>query len=299
MNTNKRSYVVTAASGRIGGRVAAGLLRAGHEVRVIGRNAARLQPLAQQGAVLFVGNLADRGILERAFAGADAALLLVPGNRASRNFRRYFTDLGATYAAAARTARLRSALFVSSLGAHTERHRGLVLVHRDVELELNEVATLAVTHLRASFFYENLFYFLPAMQARGGLYTPIDPEVQIDMAPTSDVAALALRLLAELPPRTTTHELRGVRPLSLREIADVIGRQLGRTFPCARTPRAENVDAMVAAGSSYDFAHQMNDAWDTFSAFGTLRDPEATASSNATTPIEDFVRAELAPKLSQ
>jgi hypothetical protein len=56
---------------------------------------------------------------------------------------------------------------------------------------------------------------------------------------------------------------------------------------------------VVAAASSYDFAHQMNDRWDTFSAFGALRDPAVTASSVATTPIEDFIRDQLAPKLAQ
>ncbi|MCU1283157.1 MAG: epimerase [bacterium] len=294
----KRIYVVTAATGRIAGAVASGLLRAGHEVRAIGRDRQKLQLLAAQGATVIAGDLADRAMLEHAFAGADAALLLVTGDRASRDFRRSFADVGASYAAAARATRLPSALFVSSLGAHAERHRGLVLVHRDVELALDEVPTLATTHLRAAFFYENLFYFMGAMQTRGGLYTPLDPDVAIDMAPTRDVAALALRLLAEPPDRRTVHELHSVRPLALREIAGAIAAQLGRAFPAGRTSRDENSELLLEAGVSHDFAHLMNDAWDTISTVGSMRDPAAHAATNATTPIEDFLREHIVPKLA-
>src|SRR5262249_25507681 len=127
-----RTYAITASSGRIGNRVARGLLRAGHQVRVLGRHADRLQPLVELGAKAYVGDLRDRANLERAFTGADAALLIVRADRTARNFRRDFEDVGATYAAAARATGLPSALFVSCTGAHDDRHRGLVLVHRDV-----------------------------------------------------------------------------------------------------------------------------------------------------------------------
>ena len=39
---SKRTYVVTGATGRIGSRVARGLLDAGHHVNVIGRNLERV-----------------------------------------------------------------------------------------------------------------------------------------------------------------------------------------------------------------------------------------------------------------
>jgi uncharacterized protein YbjT (DUF2867 family) len=293
----KHIYVVTAATGRIAGAVASGLLRAGHEVRAIARDREKLQGLAAQGATVFAGNLADRAMLEHAFAGADAALLLVPGNRATRDFRRYFADVGAGYAAAARATRLPAAVFVSSLGAHAERHRGLILVHRDVELALDDVPTLATTHLRAAFFYENLFYFARAMRSRGGLYTPLDPDVAIDMAQTRDVATLALRLLSEPSGQRSVQELHGVRPLAMRDIADAIAARLGRAFPVGRTSRAEDIDLLVEAGASHDFAHLMNDGWDTFSAFGLLRDPAADAATNATHRIEDFAQEQVAPRL--
>ncbi|MDB4957096.1 MAG: NmrA family protein [Myxococcales bacterium] len=294
----KRIYVITSASGRIAGAVASGLLRAGHEVRAIARDPEKLRTLAAQGATVITGNLTDRALLEHAFTGADAALLLISGDRASRDFRRYFADVGAGYAAAARATRLPSALFVSSLGAHSERHRGLVLIHRDVELALDDVPTLATTHLRAPFFYENLFYFTHAMKTRGGLFTPLEPDVAIDMGATRDVAALALRLLAEPAARRTVHELHGVRPLALREIAGVIAAQLGRAFPADRTSRGDHIELLVQAGASYDFAHLMNDAWDTFSTVGLMRDPAAHAATNATTRIDDFVREHVLPKLA-
>ena len=71
------SDVITAATGRVGGRVARGLLKGGHGVRVLGRDRARLQPLVELGAEPYAGDIQDGAFLERAFRGADSALLIV------------------------------------------------------------------------------------------------------------------------------------------------------------------------------------------------------------------------------
>jgi hypothetical protein len=55
---------------------------------------------------------------------------------------------------------------------------------------------------------------------------------------------------------------------------------------------------MVAAGSSYDFAHLMNDAWDTFSHDGLLRD-ETAQSCQVITPVDAFLRADIIPALAK
>ncbi len=107
-----------------------------------------------------------------------------------------------------RTVALPAVTFVSSTGAHDDRHRGLVLVHRDVELTLAGVSSLAVTNLRAPFFLENLAYFLPAMKARGATVSPIAPDALLDAASTADVARAALRLLTTTTSRPHVHELR-------------------------------------------------------------------------------------------
>jgi uncharacterized protein YbjT (DUF2867 family) len=290
-------FLVTAASGRIGSRVAHGLLEGGQRVRVVARDRARLGALIERGAEPAIGDLRDATFAEHAFAGVDTAFLLVRGDRAARDYRRDFGDVGRRIAASLSAARVRRAVFLSALGAHHEKHRGLILIHRDVELALDEVTGTDVTYLRSPFFAENLLYFVDTMRERGGLYTPIDPDSAFDIASTPEVAALALRLMRETAPDAGAHELRSPTAVTMRQIGESIASQLGRAFPVGRTTRDSDVTRLVAGGASYDFAHLMNDAWDTFSR-DRCGGEAGAAWTAATTPVADLVRTIVLPRLS-
>jgi uncharacterized protein YbjT (DUF2867 family) len=295
--TNTRTFLVTAASGRIGGRVALSLLEAGQRVRVVARERSHLAALQERGAEPAIGDLRDAAFAHRAFAGIDNALLTVRADRGARDFRRDFAEIGRRMDEAIAANRVPHAVFVSALGAHHDKHRGLILVHRDVELALADRAGVNVTFLRAPFFAENLLYFVDTMREKGGLYTPLDPDVAIDVAPTAEIAALALRLLLDAEPGTRPHELRSPAGVTLRQVAGVIAALLGRPFPVGRTSRDADVARLVAGGSSHDFAHLMNDAWDTYSREGRMSE-DGVAWTASTTPLADLLRAIVLPRLS-
>lgn len=299
-SSQKRTYIVAAATGRIGGGVARSLLQAGHEVLALGRNAEGLKALADLGATTFRGDVEDAAFLEHAFRGVDAAFLVVAGDRTSRDFRRNYSVAGENYANALRKNGVNFAVFISCIGAHDEKHRGLVLVHADVEKALNEVPDLNIVHLRSAPFYENLFYWLPMMQARGTFATPIHPDAKLDMTQTSDVAATASNLLLKLEFRGKRDvEVRGHEVLTMRQIADKVSKQLGRPVPVEQAPREAVIEGLTAHGLSYDFAFLMSDAWDTFSRYGLLRAPDAQASTHGTTPVETFLREQFVPAFAQ
>jgi uncharacterized protein YbjT (DUF2867 family) len=296
---SKRTYVVTGTTGRIGSRVTRGLLDAGHHVTAIGRNPERLRALADPGATALQGDVRDAGFVHQSFAGANAALLVVSEDRASRDVRRDFGDVGVNYANALSTNSVPFAVFVSSVGAHDDRYRGFVLVHRDVEQALDAVPDLNVVHLRAPFFFENLFYWLPRIRARRTFAVPIDPDAGLDMVAAGDVAAAAVRLLLDLDFRgKRALELRGPDVITMRQIADRVRRQLGTSLPVERMTREADVEDLVKRGVSYDFAHLMNDTGDTFSRYGRLRAELPQAAITGTTSIDDFIRDQFAPALT-
>jgi uncharacterized protein YbjT (DUF2867 family) len=293
----KRTYTITGATGHIGNRVAQGLLQAGHHVRALGRDATRLQPLTDLGAVPFVGNWQDVDFIAEAFRGADAALLMAQGNITARDYRGAFAQVGANFANAARTTGLKSAVFISSIGAQDDRNRGLILIHGDVENHLNEVPDLNVVHLRAPFFFANLFYFLQPMRTRGVLSSPIAPNTPIDAGSTRDVAEAALRLLLEPEFHgKSAVELYGQPGLTMQVISDLIGKELGQSFPAEKTDRDADIEGMVAAGFGRDFAILMNDTWDSFNR-SRLREENPTPENRMPSRIEDFIREELAPAI--
>jgi uncharacterized protein YbjT (DUF2867 family) len=292
----KRTYVITAATGRTGSHITRALLKAGHLVRALGRDADRLKPLVELGAEGFVGELSDELFMRRSFDGADAAYLVVPGGHDARDFRREFADTGSVYAQAAEATSLPAAVFLSTIGAHDDRYRGFILTHGDVEHILNKLKGVNILHLRAPKFFENLFYFLPASQAADALVTPLDPDAQFDMAHSKDIGEAALqRLLALDFEGNTSVELHGREVLTMRIIAERLSQIAGCNIAVRKALRQDDIEAMVMAGMQRDFSTLINDTWDTFSRFGLLRAPTAQASIRATSSIDDFLRADFLP----
>lgn len=295
--TNKpRTYVVTSATGRSGSIVARGLLAAGHRVRAVGRDEARLAPLVEAGATAFVGNIESRAFIEGCFEGADAAYLVVSADHMAHDFRRAFTDIGSNFSAAARSTGLPAAVFLSTIGTHDDRHRGFIMTHRDVELVLNSIEPLNVLHLRAPSFFENLLYFLPASRARNALVSSIDPDSPLDMAANADVAALALRRLLALDfEGKSAVELRAPEPISLRRVAQLMTAELGRPVDAIHVDREADIEAMVSAGMHRDFSTLMNDTWDVFSRRGLLRASPPVAYEVTPTPLRQFLQERFIP----
>jgi uncharacterized protein YbjT (DUF2867 family) len=64
-------YVILGASGNTGSIIADSLLSKGKKVRVVGRDAGRLQRFVRQGAEAFTGDVSDAAALTKAFTGAQ------------------------------------------------------------------------------------------------------------------------------------------------------------------------------------------------------------------------------------
>ena len=71
-------YAITGATGNTGSVIAAKLLGRGEKVRVIGRDAGRLEGLVQKGAEAFVADVTDAAALTKAFTGAKAVYAMIP-----------------------------------------------------------------------------------------------------------------------------------------------------------------------------------------------------------------------------
>jgi len=101
-------YVILGASGNTGHVVAKTLLSRGKRVRAVGRSAAHLQPLAAQGAEIFIADVTDESALAKAFDQADSAYVMIPPNPTSSDFRAYQERVTDSIAAAARNAGLKN-----------------------------------------------------------------------------------------------------------------------------------------------------------------------------------------------
>lgn len=221
--------VITGASGHIGRRAAEILLRKGLPVRVVGRNAERLQPLTRRGAEAAVGYLRDTTFLTRVFKDAQAVFTMIPSDYAAEDFRGFQIDVGASIAAAIRATGVGEVVNLSSQGADLVSGTGPILGLRDQEKRLDALPGVNVVHLRPTYFMENLFMNIPLILHRGMAGSAVRGDVPIAMIATCDIADRVAEWLQKADfEGSRVEDLLGERDLTLAEATAILGRRIGR-----------------------------------------------------------------------
>ena len=218
-------YVILGASGNTGSVVADFLLSKGEKVRVVGRDAGRLQRFVDKGAETFTADLSDAAAITKAFSGARAAYLLLPPVK-SRESQARESD---AIAKAVKESGLRYAVHLSSYGAQVPENTGpLVGLHASEE-KLNAISGLNVLHLRAGYFMENNLAAIGMIHGMGLVGNALLPDVKLPMIATRDVGDYAAQRLLHLDfSGKQTRELLGERDLSMTEVTAVIARGIGK-----------------------------------------------------------------------
>ena len=177
-------YVVLGASGNTGSVVAKNLLARGQKVRVVGRNAANLQPLGAEGAEIFIGDAADASVLTKAFHNADAAYVMIPPNSGSNDYRAFQDQASDGIAAAIKNAGVKHVVSLSSFGADKSSGTGPVAGLHVLEEKLNQIDGANVLHLRAGYFMENTLPQVGAIRMVGSMIGPVSPALKLPMIAT-------------------------------------------------------------------------------------------------------------------
>jgi len=191
-------YVVLGASGNTGHAVAKNLLARGQKVRVVGRNAARLQSLAAEGAEIFIGDATDAAALTKAFHGADSAYVMIPPDAASNDFRAFQDRVGDAVATAVQNAGVKNVVSLSSIGADKASGTGPVVGLYNLEQKLNQINGVNALHLRAGYFMENTLPQAGAIRMLGSAVGPLRPDLKLPIIATRDIGAAAAAALLRL-----------------------------------------------------------------------------------------------------
>jgi len=283
-------YAITGATGNIGSKVADILLDRGERVRVIGRNAGRLQRFVEKGAEAAVGDLKDTSFLGEAFKGATAVFAMIPPNVATVYFRAYQNEVGTSIATAIVNAGVPYVVNLSSQGADLPGGTGPIVGLRDQEARLNGLEGVHVLHLRCTLFMENLLAQVPFILERGYAGLALRGDQPIAMIATRDIAA---RVVEHLVTRDysgkTVRNLLGQRDLTMNGAIAILGRRIGRSdLRYVQLPNEEAARWMVAHGISSDvsrlFIEMSQGLNDGMFAVGLQR----TAENTTPTRIEEF-----------
>jgi uncharacterized protein YbjT (DUF2867 family) len=294
-------YVVLGASGNTGQVVTKKLLARGQKVRVVGRNAAHLQPLAAEGAEIFVGDIANPASLSQAFNKADATYVLIPPNPTSNEFRAYQDRVSDAIATAVQNAGVKNVVSLSSFGADKATGTGPVAGLYNLEQKLNQIKGANVLHLRAGYFMENTLPQAGVIRALGSVVGPIRPDLKLPFIASRDIGAAAADALLGLTFRgKQIQELQGQSDLDYTEIASIIGKAIGKAdLGYIQAPDNQIRAAFLQMGMSENFVGLMLEMCAALNS-GHMRPLEPRSASNTTpTKYETFVADTFVPAYQQ
>jgi uncharacterized protein YbjT (DUF2867 family) len=281
-------YVVTGATGHTGSIVADTLLAAGKKVRVIGRDAKRLERFTNKGAEAFVADATDAAAITNAFSGAEAAYLMIPPYQAA---------VGDSLVSAVKKNAPKHAVVLSSYGADKPDRTGPVVGLHNFEKKLEGVAGLNALFLRPGYFMENLLSQIWVINTLGYMAGPVRADLPVPMIATKDVGPAAADALLKLNfVGKKSRELRGPRDVTYTEAAGIIGGAIGKPgltyqqLPAARLRPA--FQQMGMSPNQADLLLELAEALNT--EHMRMLEPRSSANSTPTT-VETFIAEIFVP----
>jgi uncharacterized protein YbjT (DUF2867 family) len=250
-----KMYLVTGATGHVGGPVARQLYEQGHHVRAFVRDTSRVAGLPG-GIELAAGDLDDPGSVSKAVAGVEAIFLMQTGTG---------TGQTTTMTAAAREASVPRIVLLSSAGARLlpldANPMGAAFAARE---QILRESGLGVTYLRPSAFASNAFGWLEGIRA-GKVTDPAGDGVLAVMDP-EDIARVAVAALTDDRHAGKGYLLTGPEALTSREQVQTIAEVTGRPIDFQDVTPHEFAQAAIQRGTPPDQAQLMERLYEVFRA---------------------------------
>lgn len=232
INSIKPRVLVTGATGKTGGQVAAQLLSAGYPVRAYVRCAdQRSAELQAAGAEIAIGDLADPQALNDAMRDVQRAFFLPP-------FDPYMIQGALVFAIAAREARLESMVGLTQWLANPAHPALMTRQHWLADRLFATLPDTALTIVNPGFFADLPYMILLKYAAHMGVL-PFPARGSSKNAPPSvdDIARVVVGALIDPAKHANvTYRPTGPDMLSVTQMAQVMGKVLGRTVRHVRLP---------------------------------------------------------------
>jgi uncharacterized protein YbjT (DUF2867 family) len=236
MSSTQATILVTGATGRQGGAVAARLLDDGWRVRALTRNPSSPKALAlkESGAEVVHGDLDDRDSLDRALDGAWGVFSVHAGAYEGGPYGHdleHESRTAATLGAAAKDAGVTHLVHSSSVGVDRSIESEMDMLQRKAEAERAiRGSGVPWTILRPSAFMENTFDS-PRELRDGALVSLLRADTYEPLIAADDIAAFAAIAFADPEAHAgKVYDLAG-DDMTQADKAALIGRVVGREVP--------------------------------------------------------------------
>lgn len=238
---DRHTIVVVGATSEVGTAASARLRQQGHIVRGVARG-------------LGVA-LSDQDALNRAFAGADSAYLMIPFDVQARDLHRFEREVGHRLAEAISASGVRRVVLLSGLNAHLKM--GTSLGAAEMEDRLEALGLYELVHLRAGFFNENFVKGMGFVEqsASGVFATPFRGDLPMPLIAASDIGERVADLLTtEDWPQDRIIELHGGGHYTFAKATEILSSAIGRKVAYQTVPYPDAHAGMIENGMSASFA---------------------------------------------
>lgn len=243
--------VVFGANGNTGKVVAETLLGRGEKVRVVARDAKKVEALAKKGAEVVTADVLDEASVAKALAGAKGAYMLVPPDASSDDLVGRGKRIVDAFVGALEKSPVPHVVVLSSVAAQQPSGTGPIVITHYAEQTLPKAKGTIFTFVRAAYFMENILANAHPMKADGVLPVFGGGEAYpFPMIATHDIGRVAAEELLSPPKETSVIELSGPQEYSFADAARIAGQILGREVKPAVLP----IDAMVPTLTQFGFS---------------------------------------------
>jgi uncharacterized protein YbjT (DUF2867 family) len=249
--------IVTGSLGNISKPLAQELIQKGHTVTVISSNPGKQKDIEMLGAIAAIGSLEDVDFLAATFTGADAVYCMIPPNNYfdhSLDLIAYYRRLGHHYAQAIEQSGVKRVVNLSTIGAHLEKGSGILLGAHDVQHILDKLPNVAITHIRPTSFYYNLYSYAEMIKEQGFIAANYGADDVIPwVSPLDIAAAIAEELVTPLEGRKVRYV--ASEELTGNETAGILGEAIGKPdLKWILISDEENLNSLEAIGMNKQIA---------------------------------------------
>lgn len=252
--------IVTGSLGHISQPLTKELVQKGHSVTVISSQTERQKEIEALGAKAAIGTMEDADFLSETFKGADAVYLMETLGASSffdqnLDFVAAIARIGENYKQAVERSGVKRIVLLSSIGAHTDKGNGSLVMHYKVENILNQLPDdVSIKVMRPTGFYTNIFRQMQTIKTQGAIISNYGGDTKEPWVSPLDIAA-AIAEEMEKPFEGRTIRYLASDEVSPNEIAKVLGEAIGQPdLKWLVIPNEQLLNGMLSAGMNPQIA---------------------------------------------
>ncbi|MGP0059050.1 MAG: SDR family oxidoreductase [Beijerinckiaceae bacterium] len=230
---------VIGATGNTGSSVVRSLKGKGVEVVAGVRSLEKAATLNEQGVETVPFDYADQAGMVRALGRAERLYVVTPTSEKTAEWT-------AAIAVAAKAAGIRHIVKLSGSGAELEPGIQIGRWHRAAERHI-EASGIGWTFLRPVSFMQNFLMSAAAIKGQGAFYNPVG-DAKVSYVDVRDIGDVAAAVLTSDGHAGKAYTLTGPQAISNQEIAESIGRAIGKTVTYVQVPMEKARQTMLGFG---------------------------------------------------